>query len=182
MTRFVALFRGVNVGAGKTRLPMAELKALVLELGYSEPQTLLNSGNLVFSSGEPARAVEQGLEGAVGERFGFTPTTFLRDAAEWRVIIEANPFAEEAGRDPSHLLVTVLRDTPAEGAIDALRAAIIGRETVALAGSTLYIVYPDGIGRSKLDGPLVERTLKTRGTARNWNTVLKLATLLETGG
>jgi len=178
MTRFVALFRGVNVG-GNTRLPMGELKALALELGYAEPQTLLNSGNLVFSSAEPARETKRRLEAAIGERFGFTPTTFLRDATQWRAIIDANPLRDEAAQDPSHLLVTVLRDTPPEGAIEALRAAIVGRETVALAGTTLYTVYPDGIGRSKLDNPLVEKTLKTRGTARNWNTVLKLATLLE---
>ena len=96
-----------------------------------------------------------------------------------RGLIAANPFPEQAASDPAHLvLMGTLRDAPsAGGREDALRAAIKGREIVQARGRHLYIVYPDGIGPSKLTGGVIERALSTRGTARNWNTVLKLAAL-----
>ena len=68
-----------------------------------------------------------------------------------------------------------LKDAPSAAAVKALTAAIKGRETFRAAGRNAYVVYPDGIGRSKLTNALIEKTLETRGTARNWNTVLKLA-------
>ena len=68
-------------------------------------------------------------------------------------------------------------DAPARPAVAALEAAVVGRELVRAKGKHLYMVYPDGVGRSKLTGALVEKKLGTRGTARNWNTVLKLGAL-----
>jgi uncharacterized protein (DUF1697 family) len=67
-----------------------------------------------------------------------------------------------------------LKDAPAAAAVRALQAAITGRETVRTWGAHAYLVYPDGVGRSRLTIALIERTLGSRGTGRNWNTVLKL--------
>jgi uncharacterized protein (DUF1697 family) len=86
-------------------------------------------------------------------------------------------FEAEAKSDPGHLVVMALKDAPAASAVKALQAAIKGREIVRAAGRHAYIVYPDGIGRSKLTNALIEKTLATRGTARNWNTVMKLAAM-----
>jgi uncharacterized protein (DUF1697 family) len=68
-----------------------------------------------------------------------------------------------------------LKDEPPADAIAALRKAIVGRESIAADERQLYIVYPDGIGRSKLTTSLIEKRLATRGTGRNWNTLVKLA-------
>lgn len=103
----------------------------------------------------------------------------MRTAAEWRELVAANPFPAEARDDPGHLLAMVLKDAPPVAALAALRGAIVGRERVELAGRTAYLVYPDGVGRSRLTAALVEKKLGTRGTARNWNTVLKLQAALQ---
>jgi uncharacterized protein (DUF1697 family) len=75
-----------------------------------------------------------------------------------------------------------LKDAPGNGALNALQAAVVGREVVRAAGKQAYIVYPDGQGRSKLTNAVIEKHLGTRGTARNWNTVLRLAELVRAGG
>jgi uncharacterized protein (DUF1697 family) len=106
-----------------------------------------------------------------------TTEYFVRTATEWNAIVAANPFRAEAKRDPGHLVVMCLKDAPPAAAVKALQSAISGREVVKAKGPQAYFVYPDGMGRSKLTITLIERMLGTRGTARNWNTVMKLSAL-----
>ena len=94
-----------------------------------------------------------------------------------KAVVADNPFPNEAKNDPGHLLVVVLKDAPDRAAVAALQKAIKGREVVKAKGRQAYIVYPDGVGHSKLTMTLIEKTLGTRGTGRNWNTVLKLRAL-----
>ena len=91
----------------------------------------------------------------------------------------ANPFPAEAKSDPGHLVVMCLKSAPGREAVSALQQAISGREVIRAKGREAYIVYPDGIGRSRLTTALIEKKLGTRGTARNWNTVMKLAALAD---
>jgi uncharacterized protein (DUF1697 family) len=91
----------------------------------------------------------------------------------------ANPFAEAASNDPSHLLVMPMKTAPAAGAEAALLAMIKGRELAQVIGACAYLVYPDGIGESKLTSAVIERALGVAGTARNWNTVTKLAAMAD---
>jgi uncharacterized protein (DUF1697 family) len=176
MATHLALLRAVNV-AGKNSLPMAGLRQMLADLDLGNPRTLLQSGNAVFESSKSAAALEPLLEKTVTKRFGLTTDFFVRTAREWDAAIAANPFAREAKDDPSHLLVMPLKAAPTAVGLEALRAAIKGREQVAVHGRHAYLVYPDGIGRSKLTIALIESRLGTRGTARNWNTVQKLAAL-----
>ena len=88
------------------------------------------------------------------------------------------PFPEEAEQRPARLLAMVLADAPGRGAIHALQEAIPGPERVKVIGRCAYLVYPDGVGRSKLTTRLLERSLGTTGTARNWNTVRRILTAL----
>ena len=74
-----------------------------------------------------------------------------------------------------------LKDAPTAKQVTALQAAIAGREIVRAVSQQAYIVYPDGIGRSRVTNALIERNLGARGTGRNWNTVLKLAALMRDG-
>lgn len=177
--RCVALLRAVNL-AGKNAVAMADLRALLAGLGLGDPRSLLQSGNLVFSStGRTPTQLERLLEGECARRLGLSTELFVRTAAEWQALVAANPFALEAQRDPGHLLAMTLREAPSPAALEALRAAIQGRERACLAGRTAYLVYPDGVGRSRLTTALIEKKLGTRGTARNWNTVLKLQAALQ---
>lgn len=173
MAATIALLRAVNVG-GRS-LKMAALVALAGELGFQNPRTLLQSGNLVFDGLDaPDAVIEARLEAALEARFGFAVDVICRSAAEWAKLVAANPLPDAARDDPARLHVLPLKTVPQTGALERLRAAIKGREAAALVGRDLYLVYPDWAGRSKLTIQVIERVLQTRGTARNWNTVLKL--------
>jgi uncharacterized protein (DUF1697 family) len=175
----IALLRAINVG-GRAPVAMADLRDLLTRLGLLEPQSLLQSGNLVFRSGPGTGAeLERLLETEAEKRLRLRTDFFVRTAAEWKAVVARNPFGREAERDPSHHLVMFLKDPPDAGRVKAVQAAITGPEVVRAEGKQLYIVYPEGIGRSRLTGTVIEKKLGSRGTARNWNTVLKLAALAK---
>ena len=175
----IALLRGVNVG-GHKKVAMSDLRDFIRELGFDGVRSLIQSGNLVFRGGARTGAdLERMLEVAAQETLGLRTMFFVRTAKEWKAIIALNPFSDAAENDPSHLVVMCLKDTPALDAVQALQDAIKGPEIVLAEGRHLYIVYPAGIGRSKLTIKLIEAKLGTHGTGRNWNTVLKLAALME---
>lgn len=175
--RYAALLRGINVGGNK-KVSMAELRDFAAKLGLDDPRTLLQSGNLVFGSKLSAQRLESTLEAETKKHFGLETRYLLRTADEWQAAIDANPFPNEAVRDPSHLVVMFLRDAPPPTDVKALQAAISGRETVRAVGKHAYLVYPAGIGESKLTLSLIEKVLRTTGTGRNWNTVMKVNALL----
>ena len=177
MNTYIALLRGVNL-AGKRKVAMADLRAMLTALRFTNPQSLLQSGNLVFQSDarNPAQ-LERLLETETLKRLKLQTEYFVRTTKEWDAVVAANPFPAEAKKDPGHLVVCALKDSPTPTAVKALQAAIKGRETVRAKGNHAYIYYPDGIGRSKLTAAVIDKHLGTRGTARNWNTTLKLAAL-----
>jgi uncharacterized protein (DUF1697 family) len=178
---YAALLRGINVGGAK-KVPMAELRALLAELGHSDVRTHLNSGNAVFTTDLPvaedglARALEAGIE----KRFGFTVDCLVRDHTYLRAVAEACPFpaAELEGKQ--------LHATFYSGPLDPDRFAALDRasylpEEFQLGDRVLYLYAPDGLGRSKL-GEALSRPALNKGltaTSRNWNTVVKLVELTE---
>jgi uncharacterized protein (DUF1697 family) len=173
----LAFLRAVNVG-GSGKIAMADLRAWLMKLGFVNAQTLLQSGNLVFRGGSFAgAALEQHLEREAEKRLGLETDFFVRTIEEWEDAIAHNPFRDAAKNDASHLIVAVLKRAPTASQVKALETAIKGRERVRAFGRHAYIVYPDGIGTSKLTLSVIERHLCTRGTCRNWNTTLKMAKL-----
>lgn len=171
----VALWRAVNLG--KTgKLSMSELRALLAEMELTDPKTLLQSGNAVFGAKASPKTLEKKLEAACTSRFGLETEIFVRSADEWAAIIDNNPFAKMAKRDPAHLVVMVLRGRPRADALEELGAD--GPEELELGDGCLYITYPNGIGRSKLNQHRAWKRLGAVGTGRNWNTVSKIAAAL----
>ncbi len=179
MPRQIALIRGINVG-GRQLVRMADLRALLERLGFAEPQSILQSGNLVFTGDRrSAVTLEKLLERETTARLKLDVDFIIRSAKDLRTVVDRNPFLREARDDPGHLVVMFLKSVPTGDAVAALQATIKGRETVHADGRHLYVVYPDGIGRSKLTGNVIEKKLGTRGTARNWNTVQRLLAACE---
>lgn len=176
MPSHVALLRAVNLGP-HNKVSMADLKVLAEGAGLAEARTLLQSGNLVFQSKKTSAALEKLLEGALAKELGLKTPVIVRSAAEWAGAIESNPYGAEARKDPGHLVLMPLKAVPAKGTLAALEAAIVGRERVKLVGQNLYLVYPDGIGESKLTITVIEKKLGVTGTGRNWNTTQKIAAL-----
>lgn len=166
MTVFVALLRASNVG-GSSVLPMTELRTLCEALGFGQVRTYIQSGNVIFESDKPEAVIKSVLESALTERMSRTSNVVLRRAVELAEALAANPFAAAAG----NRVQVVFLDTPP--AADLLEDLVIpGREEVRLAGREVFVHYPDGIGRSKL-----KLGFAAAGTARNVNTVKKLAEL-----
>lgn len=182
MAVHIALLRAINVG-GRNQIAMSDLRDLLAALGFGGAKSLLQSGNLVFQSDRQTGAtLERLLEVETEKRFGFATDYLVRTAAEWQTLIASNPFPQEAEDDPGHLVVVCLKKAPNAKDVEALQAAITGPEKARCDGKQLYVVYPAGIGRSKLTIARIERKLGTRSTGRNWNTVLKLAGLARECG
>ena len=175
----VALLRGINVG-GHNKVEMAALRKLCQDLGLAGVKSVLQSGNLVFQSERlSGDALDRLLERETAERLGVAADYLIRSAVEWEQIVVRNPFAKEAVEDPSHLLVMCLKEAPSAQDVGALRSSFKGPEFIREDGKQLYLVYPAGIGRSKLTSAVIEQKLGVRGTARNWNTILKLLALCK---
>jgi len=175
----VALLRAINV-AGHQPVAMADLRDVLNELGFAQPRSLLQSGNLIFDAGrKTGPTLEQLIEQKLAAQHGLRTDVLIRSAAELASIVARNPFRDEAARDPARLVVVFLKTKPPAGAFAELKAAVTGSEIVHGDGQQAYIVYSNGIGRSRLTAALIERKLATRGTARNWNTVMKLAALAK---
>ncbi len=173
----VALLRAVNLGA-HNKVAMSDLRDLLDRLGFEAPRSLLQSGNLVFRAARPAgSSLERLLEAEAEKRLHLRTEFFVRSAEEWKGVVAGNSFPDEAARDPGHLIVMFFKDVLRADAVKALQAAITGPERVGAEGKQAYIVYPDGIGRSRLTNAFIEKKLGSRGTGRNWNTVLKLGAL-----
>jgi uncharacterized protein (DUF1697 family) len=169
---YIALLRAVNLGS-HGKVAMADLRALLAALNLRDGKTLLQSGNLIFRADTRApAALEPRLEAETAQRLGLSTDFFVRGAAEWRALVAANPFPEQARRDPSHLVAMFLKAPASADRIEALQEAVSGREIIR--GGTRH-----RIGRSRLTNLLIEKKLGTRATGRNWNTVLKLQALAD---
>ena len=177
MSRHIALLRAVNVGGRKVLKD--DLLGLAKDLGFADAKTLLTSGNLVlWGDDEGDAALEKRLEDGLEKRMGLRTEFMVRTPAELKAIIADNPFPDLVESRPSHLVVNFLKHPPPAGDIEVLRAAITGRERVHAHGKELYIDFIDGIGESMLDRDWKKTKKAPLGTARNWNTVLKLAAMV----
>jgi uncharacterized protein (DUF1697 family) len=177
MTTFVALLRGINVG-GRKQVAMADLRGALTRWDFGDVRSLRQRGNLGFRSAERSGTpLERLLETEIRQRLALQTEIFVGSSMEWDEVSAGNPFPEEADRDPGRLVMMFLRNRPAAARVEVLRGAIRGREIVLTGGRQAYILYPDSIGRSRLTSALTETQPGTRGTGRNWNTVLKLGSL-----
>lgn len=172
----ICLIRGINVGGNKI-VRMEALRALLAKLGYEGAETYIQSGNAVFLAHEPPADCARRMAAAFPKAFGFSPEIMIRTLGEWRKAVIANPF-DTATHDPRKLALFCLDAKAAAAALKSLDALAEGGEACALKGACLYAYFPNGMGRSKLAGG-IERALKVRTTARNWNTVLKLLEMGE---
>jgi uncharacterized protein (DUF1697 family) len=175
----ICMLRGVNVG-GRNMIKMDALKALCISLKLKDPQTYVQSGNVIFSSGEKdLTKLGKRIQDAIEKTVGFRPGVVLRTVAELRNIIARNPFAKRSGIEPGKLLVNFLADDPGKDAREKALAIKIGPEEMHLIGREAYIYFPNGQGRSKLPWAAIERALGTSGTGRNWNSVTKMLEIAE---
>jgi uncharacterized protein (DUF1697 family) len=172
-TAFVALLRGINV-TGYNRIPMADLRSLCAEIGWSDVQSYIQSGNLVFSASAIPTTLEAELERAIQRHFGLSIPVVVRAAADWPAYIKSNPFPEASKKEPNRVLLALSKAAPKSDAVKGLRERAANGERVVQVGDAVWIDFKGGIARSKLSPALFDRLIGSPVTARNWRTVLKL--------
>jgi uncharacterized protein (DUF1697 family) len=170
MARLVALLRGINLGS-KRRVPMADLRELLAELGYEDVRTVLQSGNIIFT-GPKAKARET-LEAALQDRYGFKVDVVLRTMEELHAVVEAEPFGDEA-TDLTRSFVVFLPGKPDAAALSALVAKDFAPDKFEPGGRELYAWCPEGMQNSALMRALGKPGLAETATVRNMSTVKKL--------
>lgn len=167
MTAYVALIRAVNV-SGTGKLPKEDLKAMGEACGFENARTFINSGNLLFASDLAEAAVQKRMEERLSDYFGRVTAVFVRSASEMADAVAENPFGDDK---PSRVMAHFIAEDPAQKMIEEARD--VAGERMALGPRLIYVSYGEGIGKTKLKLPAVKQ-----GTARNMNSVAKIAELL----
>lgn len=178
MHRYISFIRGINVG-GHKKVKMADLRALYLDLGFRDPRTLLQSGNVIFEADATDMAeVNARIETGILQRCGFEAQVLLWTPAAFRAALADHPFTAEQLERGSHAMIVFLSGAPDERAVAALVGNNPGSEAITAKGQALYVFYTGGVARSKLDGKRIEKSLGLVASARNWNTCQRLLKLL----
>ena len=176
MTPYVALLRGINVGA-HNRVAMADLRGIMTGLGYQDVRTHLQSGNIVFRA---AAASNSELEQDIGDRLcaelGLRVAVLVRTGDEFAAVAAGNPLPTH---EPARLVVLFLSGPPAPGRIEAIDPRRYAPELFAVRDTEIYVYCANGILESGLTKVLSDQRLGCAVTARNWNTVVKVAALLD---
>lgn len=166
MTGYVALLRAVNVG-GTGKLPMTKLTQMCQTVGFEKVKTYIASGNVVLESKASEDQVRSALEDQLHAYAGKSVGVIVRIAAEIADALARNPFADSPGNRVVALFVDgTLPADPLDGVTG------IKNEQVRLGKRELFVLYPDGMASTRLRIPS-----EKQGTARNMNTVAKLAEL-----
>ena len=168
MARVVALLRGINLGA-KRRVAMADLRALLEEIGYTDVRTVLASGNAVMTG---AKSREK-LEKALADRFGMQIDVILRTMKELHAVVDADPFGDEV-TNPTRYFVVFLDAAPKAAKLGPLLEGDFSPDKLAANGRELYAWCPDGMQNSRLMKELGKPGMAGTATVRNWATVNKL--------
>ncbi|WP_127598787.1 DUF1697 domain-containing protein [Nitratireductor alexandrii] len=171
-TVWIALFRGVG---GKTQLPVKPLREKLSQAGFHRVATYINSGNAIVASDRPREDAHAAIAKLCAREFGFEKDIYLRSLAEWERLIAHNPFPE-AAETGKVLHAAILAAKPDDADVTALRAHAVDGEGIVVVDRVAYLHTPHGFGRSKLADKF-DRGIKVSNTARNWNTVARLAGL-----
>jgi len=182
MPVLVCFLRGVNVG-GHAKIKMDALRSLFVTLKFEEPQTYVQSGNIVFKTSERNLGlVAARIKQAITKKFACSPEIMLRTVTELRAVVSNNPFAKRTNIEPGKLHAFFLAAQPAKNAEENLRQLAIRPEELHLVGRELFIYFPNGVGKSKLPWARLDKALQTPGTGRNWNSVTKVLEMAERFG
>jgi uncharacterized protein (DUF1697 family) len=177
VARLVVLLRGVNL-VRRNRIAMPALREALVEAGYDDVSTYVQSGNVVLSTGKSAKRVQRDVARLLADRFDLDVAVLVRTRAELAKVVERNPLGKVA-TNPKHYQVTFLESAPSAEVLRKLEAAAAGKERVVHSGRELYAWHPGGQARSKLAALMAGKGLGVTATARNWTTVTKLLEMAD---
>lgn len=178
MTRYVALFGSINVGGN--RLKMVDLRSAFEAEGFSNVETVVASGNVLFDhDARPTRGLEEKLALMMLDRFDMTGVALVRDKAELTAAMADNPFAGQ--NEDKFVHTMLLEQQPEAEAFETLVAdqRERGKERLALGDRALFIDFGESVGDSRLTAPFIERRLGCKGTARNMRSIARIIAKLD---
>ena len=170
---YLILFRGVG---GKTQLPVQALREMLTEAGFENVATYINSGNAIVRSGLNRKQVIATIAALCRTHFAFDKAIFAPTLAEWDEVMAHNPFAKAASNAPTTVHAALLESTPKPEDVERIRACAVKGEEIEVIKGVAYLHTPHGFGTSKM-AVKFDQWIGVTNTARNWNTVLKLAEL-----
>lgn len=172
-TVYLILFRGVG---GKTQLPTQALREKLTEAGFEAVATYINSGNAIVRSRLGRKQVLATIAELGRTEFDFDKAIFAPTLAEWDELIARNPFAQAAANAPTTVHAALLESIPKAADLARVRACAVPGEEIEIIGTAAYLHTPHGFGKSKMAAKF-DSWIGVTNTARNWNSVLKLAEL-----
>ncbi len=174
MTKNIAILRGINVG-GKRKILMKDLRVLFEKLDFSKVETYIQTGNVVFDSGETdVFVLETKIQLAITETFGFDVSVIVRTAEEWTESIANNPFRKEKDVDIDRQHLTCMKEFPSPELLEKIKLFQYLPDRYEIIGKDVFVFCENGYGRTKITNDFFEKKLKVSATTRNWKTVLKL--------
>jgi len=177
MHTFISMLRGINVG-GQKKIKMVDLRELYGSLGFMHVQSYVQSGNVVFDC-EESRVVDIAvmIETRIEQFFGYGVSVFIRDAQDFKRIIDGNPFIHQRTVDHAKLHVTFLYKKVSEQLMNTLHIPEKESGEFSIGECELYLFSPEGYGKTRLSNSFFERKLRVVATTRNWKTVHALYNL-----
>ncbi|OGU64379.1 MAG: hypothetical protein A2W30_04350 [Ignavibacteria bacterium RBG_16_36_9] len=174
MTKFIVLLRGINV-SGQKKIKMSDLKSLFEDLNFTNVQTYIQSGNVIFESKtDDLKSLVGKIEKKIKEKFSFDVKVILKTFAELEYILNNNLFLKKQKANSDFAYVTFLSEEPSTISIKKLKEINYNPEEYFIVSKTIYVFLPNGYGRAKLNNNFFESKLKVMATTRNWKTVNKL--------
>ena len=172
-TVYLILFRGVG---GKTQLPVQTLREKLTEAGFENVATYINSGNAIVRSRLSRKQVLNTIAELCRKEFAFDKAIFAPTLAEWDDVIARNPYAKAATNAPTTVHAALLESAPKPENVGRIRALAVKGEDIKVVNGVAYVHTPNGFGTCKM-AEKFDKWIGVINTARNWNTVLKLAEL-----
>ncbi len=174
--KYISFLRGINV-SGKKIIIMDDLRSLYETLGFTNIESYIQSGNLIFDTGdnEDKDKLQKQIESAIEEKYGFQVPVQIITVPEINEIIDNCPFKKiDAEKEGSSVLVSFLNGNAEEDKISSLDKYRSESEAFVVEGSHIYLFCPEGYGKTKLNNNRIEKSFSLRSTTRNWNTILKM--------
>lgn len=177
MKTYIALLRGINV-SGQKLIKMELLRTVLKELDYYNIRTYIQSGNIIFEcNSDDIKILEQQITAHIEKHFGFLVPVVISTLGYLKSVVEKNPYSKYTLTDAAQPYVAFLSETPVKEGIESMKSFDFGGDQYSLNEKSMYLLYLNSAGNSKLNNTIIENKLKVKSTIRNWKTIHKLIEL-----